>query len=90
MECTNPRKIDRTNIPDVPPEAAWEELVAGSNDGDLDDVKAAFEKYVKAIPGEQYPSSSVISRANSIHRYHLCSTRGGLQIPELTHILDRH
>ncbi|KFY89630.1 hypothetical protein V498_06368, partial [Pseudogymnoascus sp. VKM F-4517 (FW-2822)] len=53
--CTNPRKIDRSKIDDVEAEVAWEGLCKAVKDRDMDDVKEAFLKYVKACPEATYP-----------------------------------
>ncbi|CZR52959.1 related to hexamer-binding protein HEXBP [Phialocephala subalpina] len=54
IKCENPRKINRDHIENVPGEVAWEQLRAAVADHDLDDVKAAAERYVKATPDATY------------------------------------
>ena len=54
MDCKNPRKIDRSHIPDVPAEIAWGEMKEASAERDLDDFKEAAQKYIKATPDATY------------------------------------
>ena len=54
LECKNPRLIDRNHILEVMPEVGWEELKAAAAEGDLDDIKEAIGKYVKAVPDTTY------------------------------------
>jgi hypothetical protein len=54
LDCKNPRKIDRSHIPDVPAEIAWGEMKAASAERDLDDFKEAAQKYIKATPDATY------------------------------------
>lgn len=54
LACKNPRKIDRSGIEVVQAEAAWEEITAAVGQKDMDDVKEAFLKYVKACPIATY------------------------------------
>jgi len=39
-DCTNPRVIDNSGVPDVTAEKAWAELVTANADNDLDDFRA--------------------------------------------------
>ncbi|RDW62719.1 hypothetical protein BP5796_11021 [Coleophoma crateriformis] len=54
LECKNPRKIDRSLIEDVPAEEAWKLLKQAAEDSDMDDVKAAAQQYLKALPDVTY------------------------------------
>ncbi|TAQ87833.1 hypothetical protein B7494_g3855 [Chlorociboria aeruginascens] len=54
LQCKSPRKIDRSDIEDVSAELAWDQLKAASEEGDLDDMKEAALKYIKATPDATY------------------------------------
>ena len=41
--------MDRSHIPDVPPEAAWAELETAIRERDLDDVKEAVASIAKPV-----------------------------------------
>ncbi|KAH8811849.1 hypothetical protein F5884DRAFT_292586 [Xylogone sp. PMI_703] len=69
LECKNPRKIDRSDIEDVQPDAAWNELKAAAAEGDIDDVKIAVAKYIKAIPTCTYIELEKAFRAENINVY---------------------
>ncbi|RFU31862.1 hypothetical protein B7463_g4488, partial [Scytalidium lignicola] len=69
LECKNPRKIDRSDIEDVEPEAAWEELKAAAAEGDIDDVKVAAAKYIKSTPTCTYVELEKAFRYSDIGIY---------------------
>ena len=69
VECKNPRKIDRSDIADVPAEQAWTELVAASADCDLDDMKEAVMKYIKATPDATYIDLEKAFRTQDLNLY---------------------
>jgi hypothetical protein len=69
VSCKNPRKIDRSDIPDVPAEQAWAELVAASADGDLDDMKDAIKKYIKTCPDATYIDLEKAFRTQELNLY---------------------
>lgn len=54
LDCKNPRKLNNDEVADVLPEVAWEELKSAAEDQDIDDVKVAVKKYVKALPTTTY------------------------------------
>jgi len=54
MECHNARTIDRSSVPDVDPEEAWKLLTQAIRERDMDDVKDALAKYLKAYPEMTY------------------------------------
>ena len=54
LDCKNPRKINRSHIPDTPAEVAWAEMKEASAERDLDDFKEAAQKYIKATPDATY------------------------------------
>jgi hypothetical protein len=54
LDCKNPRLIDRSHVPDVAPDDAWDEVKAAVAERDLDDIKTALDKYIKAIPATTY------------------------------------
>ena len=67
LDCKNARKIDRSNVPDVPAEVAWAELKAASDERDLDDIKEAAQKYIKATPDATYPQLENAFRAQNMN-----------------------
>jgi hypothetical protein len=69
IECTKPRKIDRSHIPDVPAEVAWAELKAASDEKDIDDIKEAAQKYIKATPDATYLQLENAFRAQEMNIY---------------------
>ena len=73
--CKNPRKIDRSHLGDVPAEVAWNELVAASAEGDLDDMKEAVAKYVKATPDITYVDLEKAFRSQDIKLYLIALTK---------------
>jgi hypothetical protein len=74
-ECKNPRKIDRSHIPDVSPEAAWIELKIASDERDMDDMKEAIEKYVKGHPEVTYVDLETAFRTHNINCYIIATER---------------
>lgn len=54
MECENPRKLDYSEVPDVPAEEAWGKIEAAAEERDLDEVKEAAQMYFKACPEATY------------------------------------
>lgn len=68
-DCKNPRKIDRSGIADIPAEYAWNELVAASAEGDLDDMKEAIAKYIKATPDVTYVDLEKAFRIQGLQIY---------------------
>ena len=69
LDCKNARKIDRSHIPDVPAEDAWVELKAASDERDLDDIKEAAMKYIKATPDATYHQLENAFRAQKMNIY---------------------
>jgi hypothetical protein len=69
FECKNPRKVDRSHIPDVPAEQAWAELTAASAERDLDDMKEALMKYIKATPDATYLDLEKAFRTQDFNLY---------------------
>ncbi len=65
-ECKNPRKVDREGVPDVMPDLAWEELVTAARERDLDDVKTAVDKYLKALPTTTFVDLEKAFRAQDL------------------------
>lgn len=53
-KCKNPRTIDRSHVADTTPDDAWNELEQAIKERDMDDAKAAIEKYSKACPDMTY------------------------------------
>lgn len=49
-ECKNPRKIDRSHLPDMSIEEAWKLLEQAINERDMDEVKEKIQIYLKAQP----------------------------------------
>lgn len=54
VACKNPRKINRDHIQSIPADVAWEQIKQGVAERDLDDVKEAAAKYIKANPDVTY------------------------------------
>jgi hypothetical protein len=69
LECKNPRKIDRSNIPDVPGEVSWAELKVAAKERDLDDIKEAVLKFIKATPDVTYVQLEKAFRNQNINVY---------------------
>lgn len=69
MECKNPRKLNREDVEDMDPAQAWEELKAAAAERDIDDVKAAAAKYVKAVPTCTYAELEKAFRSSGIQVY---------------------
>jgi hypothetical protein len=69
VECENPRKIDRSGVANVPADQAWNELLAAVADCDMDDVKEAAEKYIKACPDVTYAQLEKAFRAQEVGVY---------------------
>lgn len=69
VECKNPRKVDRSHIADVPAEQAWAELVAASAEMELDDMKEAVQKYIKALPDATYVDLEKAFRNQDLNLY---------------------
>jgi hypothetical protein len=53
-ECTNARHMTRDDVDDIPAEKAWEELVAAIKEREVEDCKAAVQKYLKQEPSMTY------------------------------------
>ncbi len=54
---------------DVTPDVAWDELVKAVKENDLDDVKEALAKYIKAIPTMNYPTLETAFRSRGLGVY---------------------
>ena len=50
FECKNPRKIDRSKLPEVEPAVAWEKVKEAVLDRDLEDVKEAVQIFLRGVP----------------------------------------
>lgn len=69
IECKNARKIDRSGIEDIAPETAWTQLKTAAEERDLDDVKEAALKYIKAVPDTTYIALENAFRGQGIKVY---------------------
>jgi len=69
LECKNPRKIDRSKLPELEPSVAWEKVKEAVAERDLDDVKEAAQAFFKAIPDTTYPQLEKAFRANNMGIY---------------------
>ena len=69
MECKKARKIDYSHIADCSAEQAWAELKAASEENDLDDMKEAVMKYVKANPDSTYYELETAFRNQKLNLY---------------------
>ncbi|KAH8199688.1 hypothetical protein TruAng_006157 [Truncatella angustata] len=68
-ECQSARIIDRSHVADVDPEVAWQKIVTGAEQGDLDDVKEATQEYLKNNPGITYAELEAGFRQQDINLY---------------------
>ncbi|KAI1362565.1 hypothetical protein F5Y08DRAFT_329990 [Xylaria arbuscula] len=69
LECKNPRKIDRSNVEEVDAENAWDKIIQGVQEKDMDDVKEAIQQYVKACPNSTYVQLENAFRCQGIELY---------------------
>ncbi|KAL2269184.1 hypothetical protein VTJ83DRAFT_4030 [Remersonia thermophila] len=53
-QCTEARKIDRSDVPDMAKDEAWEKIKQVAKTRDIDDIKEAIQIYVKASPETTY------------------------------------
>lgn len=54
VECENARVINRSHIEDVDADKAWDKMVEAAKIRDMDDVKEAFQEYIKSTPETTY------------------------------------
>ncbi|KAI0521930.1 hypothetical protein F5B22DRAFT_510525 [Xylaria bambusicola] len=69
IDCKNPRKIDRSHVAEVNSEIAWEKIIQGARERDMDDVKEAIQEYIKACPDLTYVELESAFRSQSIEVY---------------------
>ncbi|KOS20218.1 ATP-dependent RNA helicase glh-4 [Escovopsis weberi] len=50
-QCENARRVNRDQVADTTPEAAWEKLKQAAAERDVDDAKEAIQEYVKSLQG---------------------------------------
>lgn len=84
-ECKAPRKIDRGRVPEVMPEIAWKELEVACEARDMDDVKSAIEKYLKALPMTTYLELELGFRNQDLGVYLIALKR---EITEILTLMD--
>ena len=77
-ECKAARKIDRDNVREEDPEKAVELMRKAAVDKDLDDVKEAFQMYVKACPDATYPDMEQLFRLEKIEVYLIAVERADM------------
>ncbi|KAI9735446.1 MAG: hypothetical protein M1818_006452 [Claussenomyces sp. TS43310] len=85
LECQNPRKLHRSEIPDVMPDVSWKELEAACSEGDLEDIKIAVSKYVKALPATTYNELEMGFRNQDLKLYLIALKR---EITETLTLMD--
>jgi hypothetical protein len=72
FECKNPRKIDRSKLPDVEPADCWAKIKEAVADRDLEDLKEAIQIFLKAVPETTYAELEKAFRAQNIAIYLIC------------------
>ncbi|EPE05354.1 zinc knuckle transcription factor [Ophiostoma piceae UAMH 11346] len=77
-ECKAARKIDRDNVREEAPEKALELMRKAATEKDLDDVKEAFQMYVKACPDATYPDMEQLFRLEKIEVYLIAVERADM------------
>jgi len=75
FECQNSRKIDRSHIPDVTPEEAWDLLTKAISERDIDDVKDALDRYLKHFPEMTYVDLHNAFRAQGLNMWLIATER---------------
>jgi hypothetical protein len=69
VECKNPRKIDRSKLPELEPNTAWDKIKDAAADRDLEDVKDAAQVFFKAVPDTTYPQLEKAFRSHKLGIY---------------------
>ena len=72
FKCKNPRKIDRSKLPDVEPADCWAKIKEAVADRDLEDLKEAIQIFLKAVPETTYAELEKAFRAQNIAIYLIC------------------
>jgi hypothetical protein len=72
FECKNPRKIDRSKLPDVEPAACWVLIKEAVAERDMEDVKDAIQIFLKSVPETTYAELEKAFRTQSISIYLIC------------------
>lgn len=72
FECKNPRKIDRSKLPEVEPAISWEKVKEAVIDRDLEDVKEAIQVFLKALPDTTYAELEKAFRQQNVGIYLIC------------------
>ncbi|KAL6721520.1 hypothetical protein ACLMJK_000624 [Lecanora helva] len=68
-ECTSKRVFDRSGLPDLDVDSAWEGLKQADKQHDLDDFREAFQVYTKACPDATYLEMEQSFRLNNFGVY---------------------
>ncbi|KAL2045292.1 hypothetical protein N7G274_002375 [Stereocaulon virgatum] len=68
-ECKEKRVFDRSGVPDMSPDDAWNALQKADQDRDLDDFRLAFKIYSKAVPDVTYEDLERAFRGNNFNVY---------------------
>lgn len=72
LECKNPRKIDRSKLPELEPDLAWEKIKEAVADRDLEDVKDAVQVFLRAVPDTTYAELERAFRQQNMGIYLIC------------------
>jgi hypothetical protein len=72
LECKNPRKIDRSKLPELEPALAWEKIKEAVADCDLEDVKDAVQVFLRAVPDTTYAELERAFRQQNMGIYLIC------------------
>ncbi|KDN68564.1 putative zinc knuckle [Colletotrichum sublineola] len=75
IECKAPRKIDRTLVPDVDTEKAWEEIREAVQERDGVEARDAIYKYLKHFPEMTYVDLEKAFRGQEIGVYLIATER---------------
>lgn len=65
-KCEAARKIDRSHLPEMTTDDAWECIKAAAKERDIDDVKEAIQIYVKSSPDATYAELERAFRAQEV------------------------
>lgn len=78
--CKNPRKIDRSHLPEVTGAEAWKLLEQAIKDRDIDDVKEKIQIYLKAQPDTTFVELEQALRSQGYGLYLIPLVKANLSI----------
>ncbi|KAL2759015.1 hypothetical protein ACRALDRAFT_2097686 [Sodiomyces alcalophilus JCM 7366] len=82
--CTNPRKIDRSDVPDMDAEKAWELMRIAAREKEIHDFKEALGMYLKHYPDMTYVELEAALRGQGINVWCIATERHHL--PTMTNM----